>query len=174
MKIMILAAMAAVLSVPAAASETAWADALAGGVAKPAAQTELEGTVVRDQTTEVNVDLNSKSVKCSAAGYSMPLLKVLVPGLADLTILNHRNRGEAAPCIASERCDGDFGPDNILKAGEGVEQIPVRVVLKRVTTLDGEVCHVTLVETVQTTIRGIQFNHERRQGVADRAAGDCR
>lgn len=175
MKIMILAAMAAVLATPAAAaSETAWADALAGGVAKPAARSELEGSVVRDQTTNVNVDLNSKTVKCSSADYSARMLKVLVPGLADLTILNHRNTAEGAPCVAAGRCGPDLGPDTILKAGDGVEQVPVRVVLQKVTALDGAVCHVTLVETVTTTIRGLPFFHERRQEVADRAAGDCR
>jgi hypothetical protein len=174
MKIMILAAMAAALAVPAAANESAWADALAGGVAKPAAEAPLEGTIVRDQTTTVDVDLNAKTVKCSAADYSGPMLKVLVPGLADLTVLNHRNTREGAPCVAAGRCGEDLGPESILKAGDGIERIPVRVVLQKVTSIEGEVCHVALVETVTTTIRGLPFFHERRQEVADRSAADCR
>jgi hypothetical protein len=181
MKILITAAVAAALAVPAAAgSEAASADgqaafaaAASGSVAGPAAQPELEGTIVRDQTTDVNVDLNAKTVKCSAADYSGPMLKVLVPGLADLTVLNHRNTKEGAPCVAAGRC-GAVGPQDILKGGDGVEKIPVRVVLKKVVSIEGEVCHVSLVETVTTTIRGLPFFHERFQEVADRAAADCR
>ena len=131
-------------------------------------------SIVRDQTTNVAVDLNSKTVKCSAADYSMPMLKVLVPGLADLTILNHRNTKEGAPCVAAGRCGEDLGPESILKSGDGIEQVPVRVVLQKVATIDGEICHVSLVETVTTTIRGLSFFHERRQEVADRNAADCR
>ena len=101
------------------------------------------------------------------------MLKVLVPGLADLTVLNHRNTREGAPCVAAGRCD-QIGPDAILKYGDGVEKIPVRVVLKKILAVEGDVCHVTLVETVTTKIRGVPFFHERLQEVADRAAADCR
>ena len=181
MKILITAAMAAALAVPAAAaSEAASADgaeafaaASAASVAGPAQQPELEGTIVSDKTTDVKVDLNSKTVKCSAADYSGPMLKVLVPGLADLTVLNHRNTREGAPCVAAGRC-GAVGPQDVLKSGEGTETVPVRVVLKKLVSVEGDVCHVTLSETVHTTIRGIAFFHERFQEVADRAAADCR
>jgi hypothetical protein len=139
-----------------------------------AAQAGSDGSVIRDQTTMVDVDLNDATVKCSAADYSMPMLKVLVPGLAELTVLNHRNTREGAPCVAAGRCSAALGPQNVLKAGAGVDRVPVRVVLKKVTAIDGDVCHVTLVETVATTIRGLAFSHERSQDVAERAAADCR
>lgn len=179
MKNMIL--LAAALAVPAGAAgleaSSAGAEAAfnssAAAAPKAAVAAELDGKVVSDRTTDVEVDLNAKTVKCSAADYSGPMLKVLVPGLADLTLLNHRNTREGAPCIAAGRC-GAVGPQDILKSGDGVESIPVRVVLKKVLSLDGEVCHVTLVETVTTKIRGIAFFHERMQEVADRAAADCR
>ncbi|HXT00741.1 MAG TPA: hypothetical protein VN915_08715 [Elusimicrobiota bacterium] len=180
MKILITAAMAAALSVPAAASEAASADgarafaeAAAASFPAPAARPEAEGAVIGDKTTDVDVELNAKTVKCSAADYSGPMLKVLVPGLADLTILNHRNTKEGAPCIAAGRCR-DLGPQAILKDGEGTLRIPVRVVLKKLLSTEGDVCHVTLVETVTTKIRGVPFFHERYQAVADRPAADCR
>jgi len=131
-------------------------------------------SVVSDQTTSVEVSISAKTVKCSAADYSAPMLKVLVPGLAELTVLNHRNTREGAPCIAAGRCGEGLGPQDILKAGEGTDRIPVRVVLHKVAELDGEVCHVTLIESVTTTIRGVPFFHERSQEVADRTAADCR
>jgi hypothetical protein len=129
--------------------------------------------IVSDRTTTVDADLNSKTVKCSAADYSGPMLKVLVPGLADLTVLNHRNTREGAPCVAAGRC-GAIGPQDILKTGEGVERIKIRVVLRKETAIEGEVCHVSLIETVATTIRGVEFHHERVQEVAERAAADCK
>ncbi|MBI3550896.1 MAG: hypothetical protein HY077_00135 [Elusimicrobia bacterium] len=132
-------------------------------------------SVVRDQTSVVPVDLNTKTVKCSAADYQAPMLKILVPALAELTVLNHRNTREGAPCVAAGRCmPGGAGPDDILKAGEGREKIAVRVVLKKTAELDGEVCRVTLVETVSTKVRGVPFFHERRQEVAERSPADCR
>lgn len=184
MRTLIITVLAAALAAPAAAAvgeaasasgAAAWAQATLGPapVFQQVFRPEEGGTVVRDQTTTVSTALNARTVKCSAADYSGPMLKVLVPGLADLTILNHRNTREGAPCVAAGRC-GALGPQDVLKAGEGVESIPVRVVLRKLTAVDGEVCHVTLVETVTTTIRGLAFFHERRQEVADRAAADCR
>ena len=136
------------------------------------AKAKADGAVIRDQTTTVSAALNAATVKCSAADYSGPMLKVLVPALADLTVLNHRNTREGAPCVAAGRC-GQINPQDVLKSGEGVDQIRVRVVLKKETAVEGDVCHVALVETVSTVIRGVPFFHERRQDVADRAAADC-
>lgn len=132
-----------------------------------------EGRLVSDKTTTVSVELNAKTVKCSAQDYSMPMLKVLVPALADLTLLNHRNTREGAPCVAAGQC-GTFKPSDILAAGEGTERIPVRVVLRKLAEVDGEGCRVTLIETVHTSIRGVAFFHERRHDLAERVADDCR
>jgi hypothetical protein len=129
--------------------------------------------IVSDRTTEVSVALNAATVKCSRADYSGPMLKVLIPGLADLTVLNHRNTREGAPCVSAGAC-GALGPQDILKSGDGVDRIKVRVVLRKETAVEGEVCHVSLIESVATTIRGLTFRHERLQEVAERTAADCR
>jgi hypothetical protein len=176
-----LTILALALTVPASAapavnSDTEFARTVnaAEAVSVQAAQELPHTAVIRDETTNVSVDLNAKTVKCSAADYSMPMLKVLVPGLADITLLNHRNTREGAPCIAAGQCTESLGPQSILKSGEGTERIPVRVVLKKVTKIEGEVCRVSLVETVTTQVRGLHFFHERYQQVADRTAADCR
>ncbi len=135
---------------------------------------KLENAVVSDRTSTVSVPLNAKTVKCSSADYSAMMLKVLVPDLAGLTVLNHRNTNEGAPCVAAGVCSVKLGPKTILEAGEGVDQIKVRVVLRKQTSIQGEVCHVSLVETVATTIRGVPFFHERVQEVPQRTAADCR
>lgn len=152
----------------------AFAAAQAAEPAQAGAAPVAGGRVVSDRTTDVSVDLDEATVKCSAADYSGPMLKVLVPGLADLTLLNHRNTREGAPCIAAGRCSETLGPSAILADGNGSVTVPVRVVLSKETRVDGDKCHVTLVETVTTEIRGVPFFHQRRQPMPDRAAADCR
>lgn len=129
--------------------------------------------IVSDRTSTVSAALNAATVKCSRADYSEPMLKVLIPALADLTVLNHRNTREGAPCVSAGAC-GAMGPRDILRTGEGVDQIKVRVVLRKETAIEGEACRVSLIETVATTIRGVAFSHERVQEVAQRTAADCR
>ncbi len=165
-----------IMAVPAGAEETG--DVLAAPLA--ALQTAVKASnaksalaTVSDRTTTVNAALNAQTVKCSRADYSEPMLKVLVPALADLTVLNHRNTREGAPCVSAGAC-GERGPQDILKTGEGVDAIKVRVILRKETAMEGEICRVTLIETVATTIRGVTFSHERAQAVAERTAADCR
>lgn len=154
-------------------SAKAFAPAPAASFAAAEVPGTQEGRLVSDKTTTVSVELNAQTVKCSAQDYSMPMLKVLVPALADLTLLNHRNTREGAPCVAAGQC-GKFKPGDILAAGEGTEQISVRVVLRKLAEADGGACRVTLIETVHTRIRGIAFFHERRHDLAKRVAEDCR
>jgi len=134
---------------------------------------EPAGMVLSDKTTEVSVVLDKTTVKCSQADYAAPMLKVLIPALAELTILNHRNTAEGAPCVSAGNCF-EMGPELILGGGAGTERIPVRVVLSKQIYEAGGKCHVSLVETVSTVIRGTPFFHERRQVVADRVVDDCR
>lgn len=152
---------------------------LAAGLAR--AQSAAIETVLSDQTTDLEIDLNSKTVKCSARGYMSPNLKVLVPGLADITVMNHRNPGEGAPCIAAGDCFGTgqtpgITPEDILQSGTGVDTVPVRVILTRVSLPDHEakVCNVTLKEEIHAIIRGVPFYHLRAQEMAKRNLADCR
>ena len=164
------------VAIPAGAEEagTVFAAPLAAlQTAVKASNAKSALAIVSDRTTTVSAALNTATVKCSRADYSEPMLKVLIPALADLTVLNHRNTREGAPCVSAGAC-GAMGPQDILRTGEGVDQIKVRVVLRKETAIEGEICHVSLIETVATTIRGVAFNHERVQEVAQRSAADCR
>src|SRR5262249_16938805 len=81
--------------------------ALLGGIALlPAAlahadDQEYKEEVVHQTTTPVEVALNEQTVLCSHADYSALYLKVLIPKLASLTLLNHQNAGAGAPCVAA-------------------------------------------------------------------------
>ena len=129
--------------------------------------------ILAERTTLLRINLNETSVKCSIQGYSMPNLKVLVPELAAITILNHRNSNEGAPCIAAGSCS-EFSPSQILSQGNGIDEVPVHVVLRKSTELHGKICRVTLIENVDAIIRGIPFYHERIHDVADRIPADCK
>lgn len=175
MKGIILAAMA-LAAVPVKAQEAGavFAAPLAAlQTAVRASNAKSALAIVSDRTTTVSVPLNAATVKCSRADYAEPLVKVLIPALAELTVLNHRNTREGAPCVSAGACR-QMSPQDILRGGEGVDQVKIRVVLRKETAIEGEVCRVTLIETVTTTIRGVSFSHDRTQEVAERTAADCR
>jgi hypothetical protein len=168
-------AVAMILTAGGAAAEEALI-ARALDSAQSAAKTsrvKAEKGLVSDKTTVIETPINAQTVKCSQADYSIPMLKVLVPGLADLTVLNHRNNGEGAPCVAAGPCE-TMNPGQILKDGSGVDAIKVRVTLHKETAIDGAVCRVTVIERVSTTIRGVPFFHEQAHEVAERTPADCR
>ena len=132
-------------------------------------------SVIRQTKTNVDIPLNPSTVKCSHADYTLPNLKILVPGLAPLTVLNHRNRNEGAPCVAAGECAPGNEPKDLLDASRPTETVPVRVRLTRVTSIDHEQkkCSVWLSEKVATDVRGIKFRHERTQDLGERAYEDC-
>ncbi len=131
---------------------------------------ETRETVVHATTTVLDVELNEKTVICSRADYSFPMLKVLIPGLEGITLLNHQNRGAGAPCVTTnESCRpaSRFGPgaspESILQGRPGTEKVEVTVTAKRKDIMDHveKTCTQTLIETVDTTIRGKKLTHVR-------------
>lgn len=175
MKGMILAAMA-LATVPAKAQDAGAVFAAPLAVLQTAVRASKAKSalaIVSDRTTTVSVPLNTTTVKCSRADYAEPMVKVLIPALAELTVLNHRNTREGAPCVSAGSCL-EMSPNDILRGGAGVDQVKIRVVLRKETAIEGEICRVTLIERVTTTIRGVDFTHERAQEVAERTAADCR
>ena len=125
-------------------------------------------------------ELNEQTVLCSAADYGARFLKVLIPALADLTVMDHQNTGAGAPCVAAGMCeftpgDGGFSTTDILDGSAPVAKVDIEVTLTRVFSLDHEkkTCHVSLRENVLTEIRGIEFTHIRHASIGERAFGDC-
>jgi len=132
-------------------------------------------SVIHDTTTAVNVPLNLSTVLCSRADYGASHLKVLIPELAGLTVLDHRNFGAGAPCVSAGPCSLKQNVNDVLDVNRNSETVPVRVVLKRVTTLNdltGQ-CVVSLVENIETTIRGKKFLHQREVVLGERLPEDC-
>lgn len=107
---------------------------------------ETREELVHETTTSVELELTPESVICSHADYSSTFLKVLIPQLAAITLLDHQNTDAGAPCVAA-------GEDEIDH--------------------DAQTCATTLIERVDVVIRGVPFVHERYASLGTRPYGDC-
>ncbi len=120
----------------------------------------------------VNVDLSTARVRLSEAGYSSPVLKVLIPELAGVTILDHRNEGEAAPCMATFE---SMNVDDVIQGNPSTEKVDLTIKLSRLEYINQEtqLCEVSLDETIQGNIRGLNFTHNRSVAIGTRHIDDC-
>lgn len=143
---------------------------------------ESNEVVLHEKHQTLTIALNPRTVLCSRTDYSVPMLKVLLPGLEDITLLDHQNRGAGAPCVTTgEICrfnpaNNNFAkPDDILQGRNGDEQIAVDVKVSRIEIIDhkNKVCTVRMRETVNTEIRGKKLTHERFADLGDRPYADC-
>lgn len=128
--------------------------------------------IVSDQNVQLNVDISTTKVKLSQADYSSPVVKVLVPELADVTVLNHRNTSEGAPCMATYET---LSPEEVVKDNPAIEKVNfnIKLIKNAVKTNDGK-CTVFLEEHIEATIRGFLFEHFKSTTVGDRHIDDCR
>jgi len=140
-----------------------------------AADTTYVETVVTDTTTAVDLKLDSSTVLCSSADYGSLFLKVLIPDLARLTLLDHQNIGAGAPCVAAGQCRTGNMPSDIIDPAHPTERVDVDVQEVRADEADStaQTCTTTLFERVHVTIRGIQFFHERSLPLGTRPYSDC-
>jgi uncharacterized protein (TIGR03382 family) len=132
-------------------------------------------TTVTDTTTPVDLKLDSSTVLCSSADYGALFLKVLIPDLARLTLLDHQNIGAGAPCVASGACQPGNMPSDIILAGAPIEHVFVNVKEIRADEADPatQTCNTTLIEKVHVTIRGKDFFHQRELPLGTRPYSDC-
>jgi len=149
--------------------------ALVGSVSTAAAAPELKETVVHDTSKSIALQLTDETVLCSSADYGALFLKVLIPQLASMTLLDHQNLGAGAPCVAAGMCQPGRMPEDILDPSEPSETVDVRVKAIRVDEIDREkqTCTTSLTERVDVTIRGFDFAHERYASLGERPISDC-
>jgi hypothetical protein len=117
----------------------------------------------------LTLHLNPKTVRCLVGDYSSSSLKISVNELMGLTRFKQTTRGETAPCINAGSCRFDktpggrpLSPALILDASRPTETVPVLVVLTETITLDhaNKTCSRELRETVDASVRGLNFHHE--------------
>lgn len=149
--------------------------ALASSAAGAAVETREE--LVHQTTTSADLELTPETVICSHADYSANFLKVLIPQLASITLLDHQNTDAGAPCVAAGECApfGDHAPSDILDEADTTETVDITVRATRVDEIDheAETCTTSLRERVDLVIRGVPFTHERHASLGSRPYGDC-
>ena len=140
-----------------------------------AAEVVYNETVVHETTTVVEVDLNAATVLCSSADYGALFLKILIPELAGLTLLDHQNTGAGAPCVASGACGPGNQPQDILDPNKPTENVSIKVTAVRNDEADtvAKTCNTSLTERVHVDIRGHIFTHERWATLGERPFSDC-
>lgn len=140
---------------------------------------EVRKEVVHDVTRTVRVALNDKTVLCSRADYGAEFLKILIPDLAGLTLLDHRNEGAGAPCVGAGQCGGPGRggpvPGDILDPARPSARVGIRIRLIRENEIDhrAKTCAVNLIEEIDTGIRGVDFFHRRVKSLGTRHYEDC-
>ena len=141
------------------------------------AAVETREELVHQTTTSVDLVLTPETVICSHADYSANFLKVLIPQLASITLLDHQNTDAGAPCVAAGECApfGDHAPSDILDEADTSETVDITVRAARIDEIDHEAqtCTTTLRERVDLEIRGVPFSHERWASLGSRPYGDC-
>ncbi|HEY5925862.1 MAG TPA: hypothetical protein VIV11_29445 [Kofleriaceae bacterium] len=148
---------------------------LAGTASTAAADVLHAETIVHNTTTSLDIELNQNTVLCSSADYSGLFLKVLIPKLASLTLLDHQNFGAGAPCVAAGPCEPGRMPEDILDASQPTEHVAIHVRAVRLDETDtvAQTCSTSLIENINVTIRGFEFKHTRSAWLGDRPFSDC-
>ncbi len=128
-------------------------------------------TILSSKKVNLPVNIDESNMKLSRAGYSSDVLKVFIPALADVTILDHRNENSGAPCMSTYEA---FVAEDVIQGRPGVENIEFTIELTKWTHLDGDTCKVQMAETITANIRGFNFSHNKNQILPDRHKDDCR
>ena len=130
-------------------------------------------TVIVKKNVKLEVDLSTTGIRSSNLGYGDTyFVKILVPGLAAETLLNHRNEGESAPCLATYET---FKVEDVVQNNPVKEIHDFEIVQKKVLYPDtlNNSCSVYLTEEVSTKVRGFNFVHVRSTELPKRDLADC-
>jgi hypothetical protein len=138
----------------------------------PAGSPEPKDVVISQRVVRLPVEISNTNVKLSAADYSAPVVKVLIPALADVTLLDHRNTNEGAPCMATY---GTRVPNDVIQNNPGSLQVQFQISLIKNLYVDtNNSCVVSMTEHIEGTIRGFKFVHDRYVSLGERHLDDCR
>lgn len=130
--------------------------------------------VILKDSKEFEVEVNNKTVLCSAKGYGLAELKINIKALDGWTILDHSNLrfGDRSglPCMTAGACkapwdESGFEIEDVIQANPRVEKIIVNRELTETRTLEtddqGSRCIRFLTESLDTVVGGISFKHVR-------------
>lgn len=146
---------------------------LSAAILVAALTAQANEVIISKKTVKLAVDLSTAGIRSSNLGYGDTFfVKILVPGLAAETVLNHRNEGESAPCLATYET---FAVEDVIKNNPTTEIHEFEIVQKKVLYPNeaDKTCSVWLVEDVATKVRGFNFIHQRQTELPSRHIDDC-
>jgi hypothetical protein len=127
----------------------------------------------------IEIELHSKIVPLNVTKYKETLLgygtltgKILIPELAEQSLLNHRNDGEEAPCLSGpSKGMKPIAIDNTLLP----EIVPVEIKVLNEFHINQEkrICKVILIESVEAEVQGVRFRHRLVKDNGFRYIKDC-
>lgn len=129
--------------------------------------------IISSRTVQLPVDLSRSKIVVSNKGYGTTyLVKILVPALTGPTLMNHRNEGESAPCLATFQTNN---PEDILDGNPEtiIADFKIELVKSVLPDKNSKTCHVYLDENISTIVRGYTFVHNRRSELPMRSIEDC-
>ena len=102
-----------------------------------------------------------------------PMVKVIIPELASVTLLDHRDSGSGGPCIATTDA---VHPIDILQDRPATEKVSLVIRLEKFPVIGprNDTCVIYLVESIEGSIRGFDFFHSRTIEIGSRHVDDCR
>ncbi|UOF02844.1 hypothetical protein [Bdellovibrio reynosensis] len=151
-----------------------WILALGLTLCAMTATAELREEVISKKVVELPVDLSTAGIRLSNAGYgTTKFVKILIPQLADHTLMNHRNEGESAPCVATFQT---FKVEDVVQGNPEVLTAPFTIEVTRLVWPDtfSKKCFMSLRENISANVRGFEFIHERQIELPERSLEDCR
>lgn len=126
--------------------------------------------VVSETKVVLPVDIGTTKLKFTSRGYGSFFVKVIVPELAEKTLLNHRNEGEDGPCLFTYEA---LNIQDVIQGNSETIDVEFTIKHERRTWFSGEICKVSLIETINANIRGFNFMHSLVHELPDRIEADC-
>jgi hypothetical protein len=134
-----------------------------------AAQT-VRDMVVHTSKTMLDVKLDATTVSCAGGE-----LKVAVPKLGALTLMNHDDFSVGATALSAGPCAPGRMPIDIINAADPVDGVEIVVKAVRQDHVDtmAQDCTTYLVERAEATIRGVAFSSEGSSWLGYREVNQC-
>lgn len=133
---------------------------------------QAESKILHQKKVLLPVNVSSAQLLLSNAGYGqIEILKIIVPELADVTFLNHRNPTAGGPCLATY---DSYDPEDVIQGRPGIEKVLFTVKLTKETYASRDTCFVSMTESVEGMVRGYKFTHTVHQEMPARKLEDCR
>lgn len=118
----------------------------------------IKKTIIRDESYDIEINLNDQVVGCAVSVFSfIPLLNLVVPGIEYYTSLNHVSTLQAGRCNIGMYDDTRI--PLLVNSAKPTEKVTVRVMQSEIKEafVASQVCNHYYLEEVSTIVRGIAF-----------------